>query len=338
MPSWVGDCIMATPFLRALHINHPDHHITLLMRPGLENILAGLPFINHIETADPRSITEIFRAAKHLKSQNFNIAILLPNSFRTALIPFLARIPNRIGYARDGRSIFLSRAISCPHPNGWKHPYPAVEYYLNLAVESNLITEPLQNIDKRLQIQCTGEDKTEALNIFHKANINPDQTRIAILNPGGNRADKRWPVDRFVELGKHLARQHNLTLLVNGSPAEIPLINSICNKLSAETTVHNLPKLGISLKSLKYICKCASIIITNDTGTRHIAVASAFDNPTPIRIITLFGPTDPAWTTLNYPHETEITAGKSPAPITNITLQQVINTCDKLLNNNPLAN
>ena len=329
---------MATPFLRALRIGHPDHHIALLMRPGLDHILAGLPYINHIEAADPRSITEIYRTAKHLKSHHYDTAILLPNSFRTAFIPFLARIPNRIGYGRDGRSIFLSSAIPCPRPNGWKHPYPAVDYYLNLAVESNLITEPLQNIDKRLQLECTAEDKTEAQNIFHKASINPDQTKLAILNPGGNRQDKRWPADRFIELAEYLASKHNLTILINGSPAEKPLINSICDKLANDIPAHNLPSLGVSLKSLKYICNRSDIIITNDTGTRHIAVASAFDNPIPIRVVTLFGPTDPAWTTLNYSHETEITAGKSPAPITNITLRQVINACDILLNNNPPAN
>ena len=111
-----------------------------------------------------------------------------------------------------------------------------------------------------------------------------------ILNPGGNNEAKRWPADRFARLADWLHTTHNLHVLLNGSPAESELIQQI-QSLSTTDPI-SLPELGNTLGGLKAICKGARIMITNDTGPRHIAAAMG----TPL--VTMFGPTDPRWTTI----------------------------------------
>jgi len=108
MPTWLGDAVMATPFLRALRALYPNAHIAALAKPLAAPVLAGLPFVNetHLQEKSNQAQTLAW-----IKSQKFDLAILLPNSFRAAWLAFKARIPNRLGYARDKRSLLLTHSI-----------------------------------------------------------------------------------------------------------------------------------------------------------------------------------------------------------------------------------
>ena len=112
----------------------------------------------------------------------------------------------------------------------------------------------------------------------------------AVLNPGGNNAAKRWPAERFAALADHLERAHGLRVLISGSPGEADLAASIA--ASAETDPIALPGIGMTLGSLKSIIERSELLVTNDTGPRHIA--AAFGVP----MVTMFGPTDHRWTTI----------------------------------------
>jgi ADP-heptose:LPS heptosyltransferase len=179
-----------------------------------------------------------------------------------------------------------------------------VDYYWNLA--SHLLGEDPVDWSIHTPASCTDlplalpmgtfmelgssdSDRSKAAEIIQAAHLKPGE-RYAVLNPGGNNIAKRWPIERFAQLADHLHTAHNLRILINGSPAEADLCESIIR--AAKCYPVSLPALGNTLGALKPIIDGATIMVTNDTGPRHIAAALS----TPL--ITLFGPTDPRWTTI----------------------------------------
>lgn len=138
----------------------------------------------------------------------------------------------------------------------------------------------------------------------------PAQRPIAFLNPGGNDPAKRWPADRFAALANYLAHTRGVTVLVSGSPAERELTASIVKLAGtpaesptghsplATGRIVDLARHQLTLGTLKGIIARCSVMVTNDTGPRHIAAALG------VPVVTLFGPTDHRWTTI--PHNDEI--------------------------------
>ena len=145
-----------------------------------------------------------------------------------------------------------------------------------------------------MTLPITDTDRREAERVRESAGFDG---ATAILNPGGNNPAKRWPADRFAALADYLDRAHGLTVLLNGSPAESELCGAIAGSAATDPVV--LPDHGHTLGALKALAHEASLMVTNDTGPRHIAAAVG----TPL--VSLFGPTDPRWTTIPVPPERE---------------------------------
>ena len=139
-----------------------------------------------------------------------------------------------------------------------------------------------------MELAASERQRAAAAEVLRRAGVDP-ASRYAVLNPGGNNPAKRWPAERFARLADHLHRRHGLRVLVNGSPAEAPIIDAIVSDATSATPV-SLAACGSSLGTLKPIVEGAAIMVTNDTGPRHIAAAMG----TPV--VSLFGPTDHRWT------------------------------------------
>lgn len=304
-PSWVGDAVMATPTLRLLRSRLPGCFIGGLVRPGIDQILGGSDLLDEIHIHHAAGVMGPKFAAAKVRPRRYDTALLLTNSFSTALIARIAGIPRRIGYSRDARSLLLTRRLDVPRrPDGTRAPIPAVTYYWNAAIallqclESDKHTAGLTLIAPdaippgiRLELGLSPLDQAAAAAVFAKSGF-PSSQNFAILNPGGNNPAKRWPEDRFAAVADHLHTRHGLPSLINGSPAEAELIARI--RAAANAPTASLPELGNTLGSLKAILasgRCR-LMVTNDTGPRHIA--AAFGVP----VLSLFGPTDPRWTTI----------------------------------------
>jgi lipopolysaccharide heptosyltransferase II len=296
---------MATPTIRRLRQAFPGIFIGGLCRPGIDQLLSGNTLFDELHTFQPHGMMASKKAANKVRPRRYDTALLMTNSFSTALTARLAFIPRRIGYNRDTRGMLLTDPLTPPRneDKSWKLT-PAVDYYWNLA--SHLLGEPLVDWSIHTPTNCkdlrlaltqntlmelgfSESDKAKASSILAEAQIDPS-VPFAVLNPGGNNEAKRWPAERFAALADHLTNTHNLRVLVNGSPNESDLCDQIINL--AQSNPVSLPKLGNTLGALKPIIADARILITNDTGPRHIAAAMS----TPL--ITLFGPTDPRWTTI----------------------------------------
>ncbi|QOJ01271.1 MAG: glycosyltransferase family 9 protein [Phycisphaeraceae bacterium] len=286
MPSWLGDAVMATPALRVIRRGLPGALIGVLVRPGIDQVLAGLDLYDEAHVAHWGGVMGPKVAAGKVRHGRYDAAVILANSFSTALAVRMAGIPRRIGYDRDLRGLLLTDRLAAPtRSDGRWAPIPAVRYYLELA--RALVGGEIDADPGFLELGCTPGDERDAEGVLGRAGVAAG-TPYAVLNPGGNNEAKRWPVDRFASIGAWLRESRGLAVLINGSPGEADL----CDAVAAGCGGASLPGAGVTLGALKPIVRGASIMVTNDTGPRHIA--AAFGVP----LVTLFGPTDHRWTTI----------------------------------------
>lgn len=293
VPSWVGDAVMATPALRMVRRAFPGAFIGLLVRPGIDQVLAGLDVADEVHVERASGVMGPKFVAAKVRPRRYDSALLLTNSFSTALIARIAGIPRRIGYARDLRSMLLTQTLEPPRtPAGAFAPVPAVEYYRTIARELVALgAQPIADLAPRLELVATESDLASARGVMERAGL-ADREPVAVLNPGGNRDEKRWPADRFARLGLWLRDTFGVRVLVNGSPGE----RELCGTIARDAGAISLPEMGITLSALKGLLSGAlvapRVMVTNDTGPRHVAQALG------VPVVTMFGPTDHRWTTL----------------------------------------
>lgn len=328
MPSWVGDCVMATPLLRAIRGRRPAGDdgacIAAYLRPHLAALFESSGLVDACIAGRPRGILGPGREAGRLAGYRFDTALLLPNSFRAAWIAWLARIPRRIGYDRDKRGWLLSDRVACPMPGGWNEPIPLIRYYLGLAAA--LGVDVPEDTAPRLAAPAGEAARARELLVARGFTF---ERPIALLNPGASKAGKRWPAERFAALADRLHDRHDMQIVINGSPAEHRLTGDVAGRISRAATL-DLARHETTLATLAALCGLVDLVVTNDTGTRHIAAAVGFDKmrnkePAP-GIVTIFGTVRPEWTTLGYAREKELFEHRT-GRVEDIDLDQVADAC-----------
>lgn len=349
LPSWVGDAVMATPALRLIRDTLPGWYIGAICRPGIDQVLAGLDSLDEVHIAPTTGVLGPKRVAAQLRPRRYAAALLLTNSFSTALATRVAGIPMRLGYERDGRGLLLTHRLTAPkrEGGGWAI-VPAVAYYYHAAralldvladrqVDATAPIEPLPT-RARLELAATESDVAKATEVLAKAGVSPD-TRLAVLNPGGNNTAKRWPPDRYGQLADWLLETHGLTSVINASPAEADIAAAV--RAGSRCQPPSLADHGGSLASLKGVLARSSLMVTNDTGPRHMAAALG------VPVVSLFGPTDHRWTTIPTPAGEALvladpdlpegqTANDDPqrSRVDRITLDRVQQAVETVLNTN----
>ncbi len=288
LPTWVGDVVMATPTLRALRDWSPQAHIAYLVKPYAEPVIDACPWCDEVIADAGKGLVSL---ARRLRAARFDTAVLLPNSFRSALLVRLAGIGQRVGYDRDGRGWLLTDRLK-PRREGRRFvPSPVLPYYLALA--RHLGADPC---DRRMQLFTRPEDDAAADRLLGEAGVEPGRGPLVMLNPGGRYGQaKLWHAERFAATADRLIAQRGARVLVNGSPAERKGLDEV--HAAAEHELIDLPSRGGTLKLLKSLVRRCDLMITNDTGPRHIA--AALDVP----VVTVFGPTWPQWTTIDFADE-----------------------------------
>ncbi|MFM7799032.1 MAG: glycosyltransferase family 9 protein [Planctomycetota bacterium] len=279
LPSWVGDAVMATPALRALRESLAGARIELMGRPGLEAVLAGLPTFDAFHTHDMRGWLGPFTGAGRFRAMRFDAVLLLPNSPRSGLFALATGARMRLGWARDGRGWMLTHGLTPPKD---RSPRSAVDWYADLAAWA--LQRPVT--DRVVALGCTDEQREAGARLLEGL-----PRPITLLNPGANREDKRWPAERFGELARRLLAARGGTVCVTGGPAEREVVERVV-KASGDAAV-NLIDRGVTLGSLKTAIGMADLLVTNDTGPRHLAAGMG------TRCVSLFGPTDPRWAALH---------------------------------------
>ena len=299
MPTWVGDCVMAIPALRAFRLLYPDAHIAVLIKEGSLSIVEDCPYVDQIipirkrpKSHDEPKGSGPVKLASYLAKQNFDTAVLLPNSFRTALLARMALIPRRIGYERDGRGFLLTDRLMVRRENGKFIPVSTLDYYLGLPRYLGS-----QRPSHAMELFTNQADDAKALEMLKQGGWTPDCGKpLVMLNPGARYGEaKMWFPDRFAAVAKQCVEELGAVVAVTGAPRERKILDEVIN--SSDVPMIDLQKMGMDLKLLKSVIKQASLMVSNDTGPRHMA--AAFGVP----VVTVFGPTDPKWTEIDFEHE-----------------------------------
>jgi heptosyltransferase-2 len=292
-PNMIGDTVMATPTFRALRGRFPDARLTAVIRPQTAPVLDGSSWFDEIVLSHHRSPSADQRmraVASRLRQGRHDVAILLPNSFRSALLARMAGIPRRIGYIRYGRSLLLTDGLEPPRDAaGNLLPTPIVEYYLALARVLGCRGE-----SPRLELATTSHDEAAADRAWAELGL-PAESPVVCLNTGGAFGPaKNWPVLSFATLARRLTAECGVSVLVLCGPAERDSARQIA-LLADDPSVVSLADQPLSLGLSKACVRRADLLISTDSGPRHFA--AAFQTP----VITLFGPTHIAWTRTNHP-------------------------------------
>lgn len=302
LPNWIGDVAMATPSLRALRQTLGRRgRLVGIMRPYVSEVLSGTRWLDREIYFDPRSTNpELTSAAltRQLRKEQLDSVLLLTNSLRSAWIAWRSRIPQRIGYARYGRSLLLTERLHAPR-DGWNwKPVSAVDYYCRL-VE----TLGISITSRELELATTSEKEREVDQIWKDLDLAPDATVVALNSGGAYGAAKDWPTDHFVQLARLLANHTDGAVLVICGPAEQEKANRIA-RLAEHPRVFSLarfqPHIRLSIGLSKAVIRRCQLLVSTDSGPRHFG--AAFDVPT----VSLFGPTDPRWSSNYHRRQTEL--------------------------------
>jgi heptosyltransferase-2 len=329
LPNWVGDAVMATPALRALRHAYPDASITLLGRPAILQVLGDDPRIGDVALPAPGGgLLQSLQTAKCIRRGNYDLAVLLPNSFRIAMLAWLGGVKHRAGYARDGRSWMLTDRLNPPRDvDGKLRPYPARDYYIDLV--------------RSLGVKVTSHtlslavDAIAADDILAEAGYDPDRP-LVVINPGGaNNLAKLWLAERFAAVADEIADRRHAQIILNAAPNEQQMLAPVSTAMRTQPLL-DFTKRANTLERLKALLGRADLLITTDTGARHIAAAIG----TPV--VTIFISTDPEWARIDYSHERIVTVNQPFQTVTagshdhlrvvrGVTVDMVLEAAEELL-------
>ena len=273
--NWVGDAIMALPALRSVRSRFADAEITILARPYVAFIYKDQQVCDNMMFVDDKR-----DMAGEIRAQKFDVAVLLQNAFEAAWFAWRAAIPERIGYARDGRSLLLTKALPVPKPG----EIPAHEqyYYLELLRRAGWLDSlPSESF---IKLDVPEGNRQSAAEFLRFNGVKPDSLRVAIGAGASYGSAKCWPPDRFAELANRLQAQSGTDIILFGTLAEAPVSSAIAAgmhrapiDLTGKTAINDLPAL---------LSQC-HLFIGNDSGAMHVAAAVG------LPVVAVFGPTDP---------------------------------------------
>jgi len=283
--NWLGDAVMSLPTIRTIRQVFPHAHIALVARPWVADLYAREAAVDRVIPYTAQSGLRAKREfAARLRAERFDGAILLQNAFDAALMVWLAEIPERIGYNRDGRGLLLTKRIPVPEPG--EIPRHERFYYLELLRRAGMI----ERFPMTEAIRLGGAEQARESGARHMAALGVGGPAIGI-SPGAAYGNaKRWLPERFAEAARKVADGHAgrnaCATLVFGSAAERALCEEVAaalgrggmdaRNLAGETTLREFIDLAAACR----------LFLTNDSGAMH--VASALGVPT----VAVFGATD----------------------------------------------
>ncbi len=293
LPNWIGDAVMATPALRALRTCFRDARVVGVCKPYVAGVLEGGDWFDELLLAHGGRWSQgIVATAWKLRRRSIDLAVLFPNTFRSALTAWLGGARQRVGYARHGRSALLTDALApLRAPDGHLLVSPVLEAYNRLAEQVGC--GPPGN---DLELFTTAADEAAADEVWRLAGFDA-YPEVVCLNPGAAFGSaKHWPAEYFTRLASDLAERRGCGVLVVCGPAEAALAAGIAAAAHRRQVIA-LSGLAVqlSLGLTKACVRRADLLVTTDSGPRHFA--HAFDRP----VVTLFGPTHIGWTETWHP-------------------------------------
>ncbi|MGD1074891.1 MAG: lipopolysaccharide heptosyltransferase II [Thermodesulfovibrionales bacterium] len=289
--NWIGDAVMTMPALRALKKAYSESHLALLVKPSVSPLFETDPFVDEVILYEDRfkGLMGKIKLARILRKKGFSKAVLFQNAFDAALTAFFARIPERIGYDRDGRGLLLTRPIPFHREDRKLHH---IEYYLDLLKRAGIEAEYSHpwiylSLDERLAA---------------RERLSGMKRPILGINPSATYgSSKRWLPERFGEVASWFMKDTGGSVVIFGGKDATGIAEEIDHFVrkeqipSSPNTIGKDPPLlnlagTTSLRELvSFISEC-DVFVSNDSGPMHIAYAVG----TPL--VAIFGSTAPELT------------------------------------------
>jgi len=288
-PNWIGDAVMSQPLLAAIKASHPNAAIDVLATPWVAPVYRACSEIAQLIEADLRHGQlqwSLRRAlAAQIKQRDYATCYVLPNSFKSALIPWLATIPVRIGYQGELRR-FLLTETKANSPKTQR--IPMVEHYVNLCA-------PSRNSDAAIRLpklSPTANALKAAQTRLQAAGIQTDA--LVVLCPGAEYGpSKRWPAEYFAELAQSILKANpNTAIVLLGSPSDRAIGEEIVSLTTSDGRIFNWCGATSLDEAIAIISMCSNLV-SNDSGLMHIGAALE------VRQIAIFGSSDPSHTPPN---------------------------------------
>jgi lipopolysaccharide heptosyltransferase II len=285
-PNPVGDAVMATPALRALRRAHPNASIALLGPAANASLLRGVPSFDEYIPIRGVGLGATLSRVLDLRARGFDWAVLLPDSHRVALDTFFAGVPRRVGYARDPlRRALLSESLAPPYENGRRMPFSMIERYLRI---TRLLGCPDAGQSLDLVVDDASRERAAVRLAAHGVAADAP---LLLVTPGASYGtSKLWPPEHFARACDEIERRLGLLPVLVAAPNAQE--QRVARAVAAQLQRRFVPLFESpgNLEDLKALVERAHLVLTNDTGPRHVAVA--LDRP----VIVLMGPTDPRHT------------------------------------------
>lgn len=285
--NWLGDAVMSTPALQGLRAAAPESEIALLIHEKLADLFEHYPHVDQVITF--RADEGVLSVARRLRERKFGFALVLPNSHRSALEVFIARIPHRLGY---GRKWLLTQSLPRPpsrtrkrslaeikvliaQPSRSRETFPAEAHHVHNYLR--LLSAPW----RAPRLYVTDEEIAAAQKRL------PNERLWLGLNPGAEYGPaKRWPIERFAEAANRLRKKLGCGLLLFGGPNDAALSAQLAAACPGSIDLAGKTRL----RELCALLRCCRALITNDTGPMHLAAALG------VPVVVPFGSTAPELT------------------------------------------
>jgi len=274
---------MTLPALAALRARFPNSRLSILARPWVADLFLHHPAVDEILVYDydnkHRGLSGKWALAAELRKKSFDMAVLFQNALDAAVLSFLARIPVRVGYDRDGRGLLLSHAVK-PRPDHKTRHH--VHYYLDL-LQGWLGIDPRTGAPPVLSLELGPDEQEWGIRFLAGEGMRPDG--FIGLNPGATYgSSKRWFPERFAQVADTLMERTGMKTLIFGGPGERDIATEIAGRMKGAAVV---VAGQTTVRQLMTLVSMSGILITNDSGPMHIG--AAFNRP----LVALFGSTSP---------------------------------------------
>lgn len=285
-PNWLGDSIMAMPSVQAFKTRYPRSSITLLVKESLAPLWRMNPDVAAIIPLK-KNLRGVLEASRVVKAGCFDEAFVLSHSFRSAVIPFLQRIPLRFGLAGYGRGPLLTHPVNRNGECKTKHMLFEYMDVMGLMVEDRVQMPQLALPHEALS---SAWQRLYSSDWIYRDRRSTEKEVLPLVGlvPGAARGpSKQWPASHFVTLGQRLVRGGNHRVMVLGGPEEKELGERITGEIGPEAL--NVAG-GTTIEEFAALLSMCNAVVANDSGGTHLAAAVG------VPVAAIYGITDPAVT------------------------------------------
>jgi lipopolysaccharide heptosyltransferase II len=272
----IGDVVHSLPVLTALRRRFPEARIGWVVGEAAHSLLVGHPDLSELIVLEsPKRARTLWAAAQDLRARRYELSLDLQGRVHSSLLPFLARIPRRMGYRswQDGGFLFSNLRVVED-----RHEGHAVDGYLGFAAALGAPTRPVV-----FRVPERPEEAAAIAELLFAAGVAPAEPLVA-LAPGARWPSKRWPAEHFAQLGRDLAGGARVTVV--GGSSDRPAAERIAGAIPGAVDLTGRATLAQAAALFR---RCRAFV-GSDSGPLHLAAAVG------CRVVGLYGPTDPSRT------------------------------------------